>query len=310
MKSYYEPIAHVVTPQEDGQMLKTILHREMNISRRLLSRLKMTEQGITVNGERRYVSTRVQAGDRIEVRMEQEVSDDILPQPLPIEIVYEDEHLLVVNKEAGMIVHPTNGHYVNTLANAVVYYWQQNNEICRFRPIHRLDQETTGLVAIAKNPYAHQFISEQMIAGTVEKEYVAIVYGTPPAKSGTVDAPIDRDSDNPHIRVVREDGYPSVTHYETIEQFAKGAFMKLRLETGRTHQIRVHMKHIGCPLIGDKMYMDERFAGEAGAMAALIDRHALHAHKLAFVHPATRQRLELTAGLPVDMKTLAAALRE
>lgn len=291
-------------------MLKTILHREMNVSRRLLSRLKMTEQGITVNGERRYVSTRVQAGDRIEVRMEQEVSDDILPQPIPIEIVYEDEHLLVVNKEAGMIVHPTNGHYVNTLANAVVYYWQQNNEICRFRPIHRLDQETTGLVAIAKNPYAHQFISEQMIAGTVEKEYVAIVYGTPPSKSGTVDAPIDRDSDNPHIRVVREDGYPSVTHYETIEQFAKGAFMKLRLETGRTHQIRVHMKHIGCPLIGDKMYMDERFAGEAEVMAALIDRHALHAHKLAFVHPATRQRLELAAGLPDDMKALAAALRE
>ncbi len=127
-----------------------------------MSKLKLTERGITVNGERVYISVHVKAGDVVEARMEQERSDDILPQQLPLEILYEDDQLLIVNKEAGQIVHPTHGHYVNTVANAVVCHWQEKGVAARFRPIHRLDQETSGVLAIAKTPYAHQQVSEQM----------------------------------------------------------------------------------------------------------------------------------------------------
>ncbi|WP_420329542.1 RluA family pseudouridine synthase, partial [Paenibacillus graminis] len=185
--SYYSPITYQVPPSEDGWLLKTILQKRMDVSRKLLSRLKMTEQGIMLNGERVYISVRVYAGDTVQIRMEQETSEDILPQPLPFEILYEDEHLLVVNKAAGMIVHPTHGHYTDTLANGVVYYWAQKGEQFRFRPVHRLDQETSGVLVIAKNPYSHQHISEQMIAGTVDKRYHAWVHGVPAALSGDID---------------------------------------------------------------------------------------------------------------------------
>nr|WP_042266450.1 RluA family pseudouridine synthase [Paenibacillus graminis] len=252
--SYYSPITYQVPPSEDGWLLKTILQKRMDVSRKLLSRLKMTEQGIMLNGERVYISVRVYAGDTVQIRMEQETSEDILPQPLPFEILYEDEHLLVVNKAAGMIVHPTHGHYTDTLANGVVYYWAQKGEQFRFRPVHRLDQETSGVLVIAKNPYSHQHISEQMIAGTVDKRYHAWVHGVPAALSGDIDGPIDRDPAEPHRRIVTPDGYPSLTRYEVKEVYSGAAKVELKLESGRTHQIRVHMGSIGCPLIGDGMY--------------------------------------------------------
>lgn len=144
MTAYYPPITYIVPEAEDGWLLKAILLRRMHVSRKLQSRLKLTEQGITLNGRRVYTSVPVQAGDVVAIRMEQEISDDILPQPIPFEILYEDEHLLVVNKEAGMIVHPTHGHYTGTLANGVVDYWRQKGESFRFRAVHRLDQETTA----------------------------------------------------------------------------------------------------------------------------------------------------------------------
>lgn len=285
--TYYEPLIYVVPPEEDGWMLKRILQGRMNLSRKLLSKLKLSEEGITVNGVRQYISVRVQAGDRVEVRMLQEESEDILPQDLPLDIIYEDDQLLILNKPAGMIVHPTHGHYVNTLANGVVHYWRSKGESYRFRPVHRLDQETSGVLAVAKNPFAHQQISEQMQRGQVLKEYTAIVHGVPQPGSGTVNEPIDRDPLAPHVRIVTPDGYPSVTHYEVEQVYrvsvpcgsgidgieetgdaandgwangGQASRVRLRLETGRTHQIRVHMQHIGCPLIGDKMY--GRAAGE------------------------------------------------
>lgn len=177
MSSYYPPITYIVPQSEDGWLLKTILQKRMDVSRKLLSRLKMTEQGIMLNGERVYISVKVAGGDRVEIRMEQETSVDILPQDIPFDILYEDEHLLVVNKAAGIIVHPTHGHYTDTLANGVVHYWAAKGEQYRFRPVHRLDQETSGVLVIAKNPYSHQHISEQMIAGTVDKRYAALCTG-------------------------------------------------------------------------------------------------------------------------------------
>lgn len=306
--TYYEPLSYRVPPEEDGWILKAILQRRMLISRKLLARLKQTECGIMVNGEREYTSIRVAAGDLVEIRMEQEISEDIMPQDLPIEIVYEDDHLLIVNKPAGMIVHPTHGHYTNTLANAVVYYWNKCGQRHRFRPVHRLDQETSGVLAIAKNPYAHQHISEQMKRNQVDKEYLAVVYGVP-LDSGTIDAPIDRDLTDPHVRVVTPDGYHAVTHYRTVCQSAGAALVRLRLETGRTHQIRVHMQHIGCPLIGDKLYTRWEYAGVAEKFTDVIARHALHAVKLGFVHPTTGQKMEFVAELPEDMRDLLRVLQ-
>jgi 23S rRNA pseudouridine1911/1915/1917 synthase len=292
----------------------------MMLSRKLLSRLKLTEQGITVNGVRQYISVRVHAGDVIEVRMLQEESDDILPQELPLTIIYEDEQLLVLNKPAGMIVHPTHGHYVNTLANGVVHYWQKQGKSYRFRPIHRLDQETSGSLAVAKNPFVHQQVSEQMQAHQVKKEYIALVYGVVEADEGTINEPIDRDPEEPHIRIVTENGYPAVTHYKVERRFHGATMVRLWLETGRTHQIRVHMKHLGHPLLGDKLYKLEKFkqsrvdegndadenkdaayTESAGAAAYGMERHALHACLLAFTHPGTRQWIQFEAPLPADM---------
>ncbi len=280
MSSYYPPITYIVPPSEDGWLLKTILQKRMDVSRKLLSRLKMTEQGIMLNGERVYISVKVAAGDRVEIRMEQETSADILPQDIPFDILYEDEHLLVVNKAAGMIVHPTHGHYTDTLANGVVHYWAAKGEQYRFRPVHRLDQETSGVLVIAKNPYSHQHISEQMIAGTVDKRYAAFVHGVPASPAGDIDGPIDRDPAEPHRRIVTPDGYPSLTRYEVKEVYGdRAARVELKLETGRTHQIRVHMSSIGCPLIGDGMYRHplygrgpaaEPLAGTAGQADAVL----------------------------------------
>ncbi|PZE20371.1 RluA family pseudouridine synthase [Paenibacillus xerothermodurans] len=315
MSLYYEPLVYTVPEKEDGFYLKTILQNRMNISRKLLSRLKLTEQGITVNGERKYISVRVHAGDVVEVRMLQEESDDILPQPLPLDILYEDEHLLVVNKAAGMIVHPTHGHYVNTLANGVVYYWRQQGKTYRFRPIHRLDQETSGALAIAKNPFVHQQVSEQMQAHQVKKEYIALVHGLLPIDEGTINEPIDRDPGDPHVRIVTPSGYPAVTHYKVERRFREATMVRLWLETGRTHQIRVHMKHIGHPLLGDKLYQLEQFVPAdsescigAAAAACGLERHALHACTLGFTHPVTKQWIEFNAAMPADLERCAALL--
>lgn len=304
--SYYEPLVYIVPSEEEGFILKTVLQKRLMVSRKLLSRIKLTERGITVNGERQYINIKVKAGDRVEIRMEEEQSEDILPQDLPLHILHEDEHLLILAKDAGIIVHPTHGHYMNTIANGVVYHWQQAGITCRFRPVHRLDQETSGVLAIAKTPYVHQQISEQMIQHLVKKEYLAFVWGTVSSPSGTINEPIDRDPEQPHVRIVREDGYHAVTHYEVVKQFEQGALVRIWLETGRTHQIRVHMRHLGHPLLGDKMYTLPQFESHAAELEASgrLHRQALHAFKLAFVHPGTKDWTEFNAPLPADLSEL------
>ncbi|MFB0847098.1 RluA family pseudouridine synthase [Paenibacillus oleatilyticus] len=329
--SYYKPLEYIVPTEDDGMVLRTILQKRMGVSRKLLSRLKLTEQGITVNGERKYIDVKVRAGDRVAARMETEASDDILPQPLPIDILYEDDELLVLNKEAGMIVHPTHGHYTDTLANGVVHYWREKGVSFRFRPVHRLDQETSGVLAVAKNPYVHQQISEEMQAHGLKKEYVALVHGVIGIDEGTVDAPIDRNPLAPHVRIVTPTGYPAVTHYRVERRFHEATLVRLWLETGRTHQIRVHMRHLGHPLLGDKMYGPGGTADEVELAAAEgipvadrsatqqqvapsvcqaaspaadygMERQALHACTLGLTHPVTRQRMEFHAPLPADME--------
>ncbi|NIK76115.1 23S rRNA pseudouridine1911/1915/1917 synthase [Paenibacillus castaneae] len=311
---YYKPLIAIVSEAEHGKTVRTVLERQLGVSRKLLSQVKQTEHGLTVNEVRAYTTATVVAGDVIRVRMEREVSEDILPQAIPIQIVFEDESLLIVNKPAGMIVHPTHGHYTGTMANGVVYHWQQRGERVRFRPVHRLDEDTSGLVAIAKTSYVHQQLSEQMQKNGILKLYRAYVYNSPVPEKGTVDAPIDRNPEEPHIRIVTPEGYPSVTHYETARQFGSdsegaAAFaVQLKLETGRTHQIRVHMQHLGCPLIGDKMYGPKQGAVEEWETA--VGRQALHAEILGFTHPMTKQWMEWRASLPPELVLLEQILSE
>lgn len=321
---YYAPIQYTVEPQDEGMVLKTILNRRMGISRKLLSRLKMTQRGVELNGRRVYVDEKVKGGDVVHVRMLRESSDDILPQSMELDILFEDEHLLILNKRAGVIVHPTHGHYTDTLANGVVHYWQQQGVQYRFRPVHRLDQDTSGVLAVAKNPYVHQHISEQMIAGTVFKSYRAYVHHLPSPAAGRIEGAIDRDPEQPHVRIVTPDGYAAATRYSTVQSFSNtdAALVSLELETGRTHQIRVHMKHIGCPLIGDKMYgyaapdgslddvatKDQQAAQRIAQLDELVGRQALHAYELGFVHPAIGEQVLFQAPLPEDLALLDAEL--
>lgn len=307
-RTYYEPIEWIVSEADGGMTLRTLLAKRLGVSRKLMSKLKLTDEGITVNGKRVYTSHKVEAGDRIALRMEAERSDDILPQEMPLSILYEDAHLLVLNKPAGIIVHPTHGHYVNTLANGVVYHWEQAGASFRFRPVHRLDQDTSGVIVVAKNGYIHQQVSEQMQRGEVDKAYVAFVIGHPLPPAGTVNAPIDRNPASPHFRIVTPSGYPSVTHYETLRQYGGGQAAKVRLvlETGRTHQIRVHMQHIGCPLVADAMYRGEAAAQPPwlAAAEAAAGRQALHAVELSLTHPMTGERMKFQAPLPDDLMQL------
>ncbi|MFD3257724.1 RluA family pseudouridine synthase [Paenibacillus lentus] len=318
MTLYYDPIVYIVTDEEDGWQLKKVLQRRLGVSRKLMSRLKLTEKGITLNGERVYISVPVKSGDVAAISLEKETSGDILPQPIPFNCIYEDDALLIVNKAPGIIVHPTHGHYTDTLANGVVHYWQEKGEMFRFRPVHRLDQETSGVLAIAKNAYVHQHISEQMIAGQVKKKYVAFVHGTPDPLEGRIDGPIDRDPEEPHRRIVTPSGYPAFTFYSTARIMGPASKVELQLGTGRTHQIRVHMTSIGHPLIGDKMYRrasnefeqskDLQRADLGRELDDWIERQALHASELAFRHPLTGEYMTFHAPFPPDMERLEQAL--
>lgn len=304
--NYYDPIVYRIGEAEDGWLLRDVLRRRLRLSRRLVNRMKRSERGIELNGVRVHVNVRVKFGDIVAVRMEQESSDNIMPEPLPLSILYEDEHLLVVDKPPGIVVHPTKGHYTGTLANAVVHYWMQKGEHRRFRPVHRLDQDTSGVLVIAKHPLAHQRIAEQMRRRQVDKIYLALASGKVNPPSGTIAAPIARSEADPRLRVVVPDGEPAVTHYETMISFATATLVRLRLETGKTHQIRVHMRHIGHPLLGDRMYGPERSRREWD----VVNRLALHARSITFRHPHSGDIVTFRSPLPPDFRTWMRELSE
>ncbi|WP_186438430.1 RluA family pseudouridine synthase [Cohnella terricola] len=310
---YYAPIEFVAEASDEGRRLRDVLRKRIGISRRLMVRLKTSEEGLSVNGQKVWPNHTISEGDVISLRMEAESSETILPQPMDLDIVFEDDHLLVLNKPAGLIVHPTTGHYLNTLANGVMHYWQEKGEKIRFRPVHRLDEHTSGLVVVAKHPLAQQQLSAQMMEGTVRKEYRTYVYGRPPETEGEINAPIGRQTEDPHRRVVREDGAPSLTYYRVSELYSdQASAIDIRLGTGRTHQIRVHMTFIGCPIIGDGYYAVEKWneSDLARRLAGTIDRQALHAYRLGFRHPVTGIEMLLEAALPEDMRRLEQELEK
>ena len=283
-----------VIKAEEEMRLKDFLLNVMEFSTRSVSKMKR-EKLLFVNGEFQKPSITIKVGDVIEIPIDEEVSD-FLSQDLKVQVLYEDFDVLVMNKPPFMVVHPTKSHFEGTLANHVINYIEKSEESYKIRFVNRLDMNTSGIVVLAKNAYAHHILSKDMSDNLVKKEYVAIVDGIVENDEGTIDLPIMRESMESILRVVDERGQKSVTHYRVIERLDNATVLGLRLETGRTHQIRVHLSSIGHGIIGDELYgkVDD----------SLINRQALHACKIGFNQPRMKNRINIKSQLPEDMELL------
>lgn len=281
---------------QDGDscvFLRDVLKYRLGISRALLTRLKQ-ERRIRVNGRITRTDYRLQSGDLVSVDIAIPEPNPIEPVPMPLDIVYEDADLLLLNKPPGLAVIPRGRNSREpTLANGVSSHWLGQGFSGRFRPINRLDKDTSGLILIGKSQYAHQAVFGQMKKGLLRRTYLAVVEGGPPRESGCIDLPIAHlDPDHSARRSVDEAGKPAVTYYTVLQRLNGGSVLSLTLATGRTHQIRVHLSHLGCPLYGDALY---------GRSSGFIKRQALHASRLRLIQPRTGQWLEFETPLPDDI---------
>lgn len=291
-----ETITRIITPEEAGSTVRHILKATLHFSSHAISRLTRAETGILVNGVRSRTTRILEAGDLLTV----ETGDHrpprtaVTPGDWPLPVVWEDGHLLVVNKPAGMTAHASN-FVPDTPTVAGALAWERGTEFV-FHPVNRLDKGTTGLMVVAKSGYVHDLLRRSLHTQRFYREYRGICVGCPQPLQGTVDAPIGRNEASVVARMVRPDGVPAVSEYEVLAQGDGMAFLKLVPQTGRTHQLRVHMAYLGCPLAGDWLYGKEE--------PELIGRPALHSYALKLVHPVTGESLELTAPLPADMERL------
>lgn len=278
------------TIQENDKTVKGILSENLNFSRRLSKKLELSGK-IFLNDKEAKLNKSVFIGDVLTVEFKDE-EDEYNAVNIPIDILYEDTDLLIVNKPPYIVVHPTKSHQDNTIANGVAYYFKEKGIQKKVRLVNRLDMNTSGIVIIAKNPYVHNELSNQMKSNTVEKYYYAIVEGLLERDKGTINEPIARLNPEDIIRVVDISGKECITHYEVEGRFVNKTLVKLKLETGRTHQIRVHMKHIGHPILGDTLYGNE---------SDLIGRQALHCFEMKFIHPSTGEKIIIKSPMPEDM---------
>jgi len=271
-----------------------------------------------INSKPVVKNTRVKEKDILTVYFPEPVKDEALPEDIPLDIVYEDDDLLVVNKPKGMVVHPAAGNPCGTLVNALLFHCGASlsgiNGVLRPGIIHRIDKDTSGLLVVAKNDIAHQFLASQIKAHSFTREYEAVVYGNLKT-AGTVHAPIGRNPIDRKKMAVTPKGRHAVTHYQVLERFGELTYVQAELETGRTHQIRVHLKSIGHPLLGDPVYGPASIPPQAarllrGVSSELLEGQILHAKVLGFVHPITGQYMEFDQGLPSYFLEILDALRK
>ena len=285
----------VVTAEQAGRTVKSLLRGELGLSAGRVGRLKRTETGLTVNGRRVFVTALLRAGDRLRVDLDAaERPSSLVPAAMALEVLYEDEHLLVVNKPAGLASIPSSlSPEEPSLAQGLVHYLGPGACV---HLVNRLDRGTSGVLAAAKNGWTHDALRRQLHSERFRRTYLALCQGVPCPPEGTVDQPIGRDPSSAVKRRIDPEGQRALTGYRVVAQAGPLCLVEVRPRTGRTHQIRVHMACLGCPLAGDWLYgVEDR---------ALIGRPALHAHSLVLAHPDGGRELAVTAPLPEDMKTL------
>ncbi|WP_297712473.1 RluA family pseudouridine synthase [Clostridium sp.] len=286
----------------EGRKIREYLKEEMGLSSRFIRGAAMDKR-IIVNNAPVRMNYVLKENDNISISLNKKESQNIEPEKIEIDIVYEDSEIIVVNKRPNMVVHPTKRYQSGTLANALLYYFKETNQDCIVRLVSRLDMDTSGLIIIAKNQYAHMELSNNMQQNEIEKRYLALVHGHMEEIEGTIDKPIYRPELEGNMkRVVDERGQRSITHYKVVERLKDADLVECLLETGRTHQIRVHLSSLGHPIYGDTLYGDE-------SDSEIISRQALHAYGLNFKSPRTKKPLELRAELPKDIKVLLEKLR-
>ena len=286
-------IDYIIDEDSAGLRVEQFLRRK-RYSGQNLSEIKRMPKSILVNGVHYYMRQELSTGDHLQVRIcETQNSEKIPPTKLPLDIIYEDEDLLVLNKPAGMPIHPSLNNYTNSMANALAYYFQSQGKPFIFRCCNRLDRDTSGLTIVSKHLVSGSILSDMTKYREVHREYLAIARGSVTPSEGTIQAPLGRKEGTIIERTVDwEHGEDAVTHYKVVKEANGHSLVSLRLETGRTHQIRIHMKYLGYPLIGDYLYNPDM---------EYITRQALHSHHMEFTHPITGEHMSFTAPLPEDM---------
>ena len=286
-------IDYIIDEDSAGLRVEQFLRRK-RYSGQNLSEIKRMPKSILVNGVHYYMRQELSTGDHLQVRIcETQNSEKIPPTKLPLDIIYEDEDLLVLNKPAGMPIHPSLNNYTNSIANALAYYFQSQGKPFIFRCCNRLDRDTSGLTIVSKHLVSCSILSDMTKYREVHREYLAIARGSVTPSEGTIQAPLGRKEGTIIERTVDwEHGEDAVTHYKVVKEANGHSLVSLRLETGRTHQIRIHMKYLGYPLIGDYLYNPDM---------EYMTRQALHSHHMEFTHPITGAHMSFTAPLPEDM---------
>ena len=273
--------------------INEILSLEFKISSRLKNKL-IKKNMVFLNGNICDTRNNINIGDKLIIDLNyKEDNSNIIPKEMNLDIIYEDNWLLVINKPAGITIHPSILHFDNSLSNGVRFYFDKIGLNKKIRPVNRLDKDTSGLVIFAKCEYIQECLSLQMKEGIFEKEYLCLVSGTFNQKAGTINLPKARKKRSIMERKKKKKGKQAITHYKVLKEFENYSLVQCTLETGRTHQIRLHMTTVGHPLLGDTLY---------GTSSPLISRQALHSYKIKFIHPITKKELELTAKIPQDIK--------
>jgi 23S rRNA pseudouridine1911/1915/1917 synthase len=294
-----EKMEHTILEEQKGDRIDKVISCLDEEWSRTQVQQWIKDGDILVNGQKVKTNYKCSLHDQIEIIIPEPEDLDVIPEELNLDIYYEDKDVLVVNKPRGMVVHPAPGHVSGTLVNGLMAHCKDLsgiNGVLRPGIVHRIDKDTSGLLMVAKNDMAHESLVNQLVAKTVTRKYKAIVHGIIPHDLGTIDAPIGRDPKDRQRMTVVDNGKHAVPHFHVLERFKEFTFVECQLETGRTHQIRVHMKYIGYPLAGDPKYGPKK--------TLEIDGQALHAGVLGFIHPRTKEYLEFEAPLPADFESL------
>lgn len=289
---------YIVNTGENKIFVADYMVKTLGFSSRQAKKL-LKEKKVSINGKAAYRDNRLKDGDLLEIDLSEKPRTDIAAEDIKLSVIYEDEYILAVNKPPFMLVHPTPSHPSGTLLNAAAYYFAQKGEQKQLRLLNRLDMNTSGIVVLPKSAAVHRFLDEKMKDNCVRKFYIAVIEGILEPEKGIIDKPIGKDETYPVKRKAADNGQPAVTVYETLSKSKGFSMVRLELMTGRTHQIRVHLSNLGCPIVGDTLY---------GKESPYIGRQALHASDMELPHPAENRIIKLHADIPEDLARLAELL--